>query len=137
MSTNANEVVCPNCKTAFTIDESKFEDIVKQIRDGEFEAELMRRLDEAERAKQTEIELAEAIAAHADGVERMKLVNNIVRELAKDEDDDELSLSMESQQERDRSHELQRNTQTNSLYLAEKSERTNKQKTAYRRFFDI
>ena len=40
------EVICPQCKTAFTIDENNFASIVKQVRDSEFEAELERRLEE-------------------------------------------------------------------------------------------
>ena len=41
------EVICPQCKTAFTIDENNFASIVKQVRDSEFEAELERRMEEA------------------------------------------------------------------------------------------
>ena len=40
------EVICPKCKTAFTIDENNFASIVKQVRDSEFQAELERRLEE-------------------------------------------------------------------------------------------
>ena len=40
------EVICPQCHTAFTIDENNYASIVKQIRDAEFESELTRRLDE-------------------------------------------------------------------------------------------
>ncbi len=40
------EVICPQCHTAFTIDENNYASIVKQVRDAEFESELARRLDE-------------------------------------------------------------------------------------------
>lgn len=40
------EIICPQCKTAFTIDENNFASIVKQVRDSEFEAELERRIKE-------------------------------------------------------------------------------------------
>ena len=40
------EVICPQCHTAFTIDENNYASIVKQIRDAEFESELARRIDE-------------------------------------------------------------------------------------------
>ncbi len=60
MKNTANEVTCPHCKTAFKIDEAAFAGILKQVRDNEFEAELHSRLEEAEKAKQTEIKLAEA-----------------------------------------------------------------------------
>ena len=40
------EVICPQCHTAFTIDHTNYESIVKQIRDAEFEAALARRIEE-------------------------------------------------------------------------------------------
>jgi hypothetical protein len=117
MSTNANEVVCPNCKTAFTIDESKFEDIVKQIRDGEFEAELMRRLDEAERAKQTEIELAEAKVAQKFEAEKAKQAQDIERlkaELKAAETAKQLELTQKTAELKSEAEKL-----NNELKLAE------------------
>lgn len=117
MSTNANEVVCPNCKTAFTIDESKFEDIVKQIRDGEFEAELVRRLDEMERAKQTEIELAEAKVAQKFEAEKAKQAQDIERlkaELKAAETAKELELTKKTADLKSETEKL-----SNALKLAE------------------
>lgn len=32
-----HEIICPNCGKAFTIDEAGYADILKQVRDGEFE----------------------------------------------------------------------------------------------------
>jgi hypothetical protein len=58
-----NEVKCPHCGTAFTIDESEYADIVRQVRTVEFESDLHARLADAEKAKHTEIELAEAKVA--------------------------------------------------------------------------
>ena len=40
------EVICPQCHTAFTIDENNFASIVKQVRDAEFNAEIEQRLEE-------------------------------------------------------------------------------------------
>lgn len=57
-----NEVTCPHCGTAFTVDEAQYADIVQQVRTVEFEAELHTRLAEAEKVKQTEIALAVANA---------------------------------------------------------------------------
>ena len=59
MSKNPNEVICPHCNTAFLIDESGFADIIKQIRDSEFDAEIHARLEEVERTKASEIKLAQ------------------------------------------------------------------------------
>lgn len=55
-----NEIKCPHCGTVFSIDEAEYADIVQQVRTVEFEKELHNRLAEAEKAKKTEIELAEA-----------------------------------------------------------------------------
>lgn len=55
-----NEIICPHCNKAFKIDESGYADIIKQIRDKEFEKQLNERLTLAEKDKRTAIELAEA-----------------------------------------------------------------------------
>ena len=39
-----NEIICPNCKKAFKVDEAGFADILKQVRDHQFEEELNNRL---------------------------------------------------------------------------------------------
>ena len=55
-----NEINCPNCKKAFKVDEAGFADILKQVRDHQFEEELRKRLTLAEVEKQNAIKLAEA-----------------------------------------------------------------------------
>ena len=55
-----NEIICPNCKKAFKVDEAGFADILKQVRDHQFEEELTNRLVLAEREKQNAVELAKA-----------------------------------------------------------------------------
>ncbi len=55
-----NEINCPNCKRAFKVDEAGFADILKQVRDQQFEEELRKRLTLAEVEKQNAIKLAEA-----------------------------------------------------------------------------
>lgn len=55
-----NEIICPNCKKAFKVDEAGFADILKQVRDHQFEEELQNRLNLAEKEKDTAIKLAEA-----------------------------------------------------------------------------
>jgi len=52
-----NEIICPNCKKAFKVDEAGFADILKQVRDHQFEEELQNRLNMAEQKKQADIEL--------------------------------------------------------------------------------
>lgn len=53
-----NEVICPNCKKAFKIDEAGYADILKQVRDTEFDKQLQERLALAEKDKNNAIELA-------------------------------------------------------------------------------
>ena len=55
-----NEIICPHCHTAFTIDEAGYADILKQVRDHAFEETLQERLRLAAEEKRTAIELAEA-----------------------------------------------------------------------------
>ncbi len=53
-----NEIICPECGKAFKIDEAGYADILKEVRDGEFEKQLHERLELAEREKQNAVELA-------------------------------------------------------------------------------
>ncbi len=55
-----HEITCPHCKKAFTIDEAGYADILKQVRDRDFDQQLHDRLELAEQDKRTAIELAEA-----------------------------------------------------------------------------
>ncbi|MBL4559391.1 MAG: DUF2130 domain-containing protein [Labilibaculum sp.] len=55
-----NEIICPNCKKAFKVDEAGFADILKQVRDHQFEEELNNRLTLAEKEKESAVKLAEA-----------------------------------------------------------------------------
>lgn len=53
-------IKCPHCHEVFKVDEASFADIVKQVRDHEFAAELQSRLEQAEQAKNSAVELAKA-----------------------------------------------------------------------------
>ena len=55
-----NEIICPNCKKVFKVDEAGFADIMKQVRDHQFEEELNKRLNLAEKEKESAVKLAEA-----------------------------------------------------------------------------
>jgi hypothetical protein len=55
-----NEIICPNCKKAFKVDEAGFADILKQVRDHQFEEELQKRLKLADIEKDSAVKLAEA-----------------------------------------------------------------------------
>jgi hypothetical protein len=55
-----NEIICPHCNKVFKVDEAGFGDILKQVRDHQFEEELRERLNLAEKEKQNAVKLAEA-----------------------------------------------------------------------------
>jgi hypothetical protein len=58
-----HEIICPHCGKAFKIDEAGYADILKQVRDGDFEKQLHERLELAERDKRNAVELAQTRAA--------------------------------------------------------------------------
>jgi hypothetical protein len=66
------DIICPNCKKVFKVDEAGFADILKQVRDHQFEEELHERLDIAEKEKENAVKLAES-----------NLKNTLQEELAK------------------------------------------------------
>ena len=55
-----NDIICPHCGKAFKIDEAGYADILKQVRDSDFEHQLHERLELAERDKQAAVQLARA-----------------------------------------------------------------------------
>ena len=52
-----HEIICPHCGKAFKIDEAGYADILKQVRDSEFEQQLHERLELAEKDKLNAVEL--------------------------------------------------------------------------------
>ena len=69
-----NDIICPNCKIAFKVDEAGFADILKQVRDHQFDEELRKRLNIAEKDKENAVKLAEA-----------KITNTLQKDLARKE----------------------------------------------------
>jgi hypothetical protein len=59
-----HEIICPHCSKAFKIDEAGYANILKQVRDGDFDKQLHERLELAEREKRDAIALAEAKLAN-------------------------------------------------------------------------
>lgn len=58
-----NDIICPHCHKAFKVDEAGYADILKQVRNSEFEEQLHQRLDLAEKEKLNALELAKEKAA--------------------------------------------------------------------------
>jgi len=57
-----HEIICPHCGKAFKIDEAGYADILKQVRDSEFEKQLHDRLELASQEKLNALELAKSKA---------------------------------------------------------------------------
>ena len=55
-----NTVKCPSCNEMFKVDNSVYSDIVKQIRDQEFNNEIINRLEIADKEKNSALQLKEA-----------------------------------------------------------------------------
>ena len=54
-----NEIICPNCKKAFKLDESGYAVLLKQVRDNEFQGQLNERFEQIEQQKNRDLELFE------------------------------------------------------------------------------
>ena len=54
-----HEIICPHCGKAFKIDDTGYADILKQVRDSDFDEQLHKRLELAEQDKRNAVELAE------------------------------------------------------------------------------
>ncbi|MDR2880343.1 MAG: DUF2130 domain-containing protein [Azoarcus sp.] len=85
-----HEIICPHCGKAFKIDEAGYADILKQVRDSDFEKQLHERLELAEQDKRNAVELAQAKitselqkTASAKDAEIQELKARLVNELQK------------------------------------------------------
>ena len=58
------DIICPHCHKAFKVDEAGYADILKQVRNSEFEEQLHQRLELAEKEKLNALELAKEKAAN-------------------------------------------------------------------------
>ena len=72
-----NEIICPHCHKAFKVDEAGYADILKQVRDAEFEKQLHERLELAEKDKLNAVALAVAEAVSAVEKKRDTLANEL------------------------------------------------------------
>jgi hypothetical protein len=58
-----HEIICPHCKKAFKIDEAGYADILKQVRDADFDKQLHERLELAEKDKENAVKLEKTSVA--------------------------------------------------------------------------
>ena len=117
-----HEIKCPHCGENFTVDESGYAEILRQVRDEAFNEALGKRLEIADREKKAAIELAESkISQELRGeasakdveIERLKAELNSSSELAEATKRLELNEALGVvQKERD---DLQRDLQTKDV----------------------
>ena len=53
-----NEIICPNCEKAFKVDKAGFAEILKQVRDNQFDEELEKRLSLEKKDKENAVKIA-------------------------------------------------------------------------------
>ena len=81
-----NEIICPHCDKAFKVDETGYANILKQVRDSEFEKHLSERLSHLEQDKTVALKLAENDAkmalqkAKAEKDSEIERLNSQIRE---------------------------------------------------------
>jgi len=80
-----NEIICPHCGKTFKVDEAGFADILKQVRDHQFEKELYDRLKIAEKEKEDAVKLAEANTKNTLQIELAKKDRELIELKAKKE----------------------------------------------------
>ena len=78
-----NEIICPHCKKAFKLDEVGYADILKQVKNREFDSELHERLAVAEKDKENAVKLAEEQTKNAGQADAAKKDTEIARLQAK------------------------------------------------------
>ena len=59
-----HDIICPHCTKAFKVDETGYADILKQVRDADFTAQLHERLELAEQDKRNAVALTQAQVAN-------------------------------------------------------------------------
>ena len=96
-----NEIKCPHCGQAFTVDEAGYSAIVSQVRTKEFEDEISKRTSELEEhlknahQKEQEIAVRDAVSKKEDEINKLKLESqNAVSQ--KDAEIERLQLKLES-----------------------------------------
>ncbi len=95
--TKNTTVKCPNCKEVFKVDDSVYTDIVKQVRDQQFDEELQNRSEAANREKEAALKLMEAniTSLFKEQLAKKDLEINNLKLKSKDELVDEVSKKQE------------------------------------------
>ncbi|MBK8831115.1 MAG: DUF2130 domain-containing protein [Saprospiraceae bacterium] len=123
-----NDIICPHCKKVFKVDEAGFADILKQVRDHQFEDELHRRLQVAEREKESAVKLAEANLKNALQVHLAKKDTEISELKAKNERDLIERLSKQESELRDMKSKMEKAEVEKKLTVLEAVQKIEKER---------
>jgi len=92
------EIKCPKCQERFTLNEAGYADIVKQVRDAEFHAELHKQEEQLKADKENAVKLAEANTKNAVQNELAKKDNEL---LALKSEKEQLELRLKAEKEKE------------------------------------
>ena len=123
-----NDIICPHCQKVFKVDEAGFADILKQVRDHQFEDELHRRLQVAEREKESAVKLAEANLKNALQVHLAKKDTEISELIAKNERDLIERLSKQESELRDMKSKMEKAEVEKKLTVLEAVQKIEKER---------
>ena len=123
-----NDIICPHCQKVFKVDEAGFADILKQVRDHQFEDELHRRLQVAEREKESAVKLAEANLKNALQVHLAKKDTEISELKAKNERDLIERLSKQESELRDMKSKMEKAEVEKKLTVLEAVQKIEKER---------
>ncbi|MGH8396796.1 MAG: DUF2130 domain-containing protein [Gammaproteobacteria bacterium] len=125
-----HEIICPHCKKSFKIDEVGYADILKQVRDNEFEQQLHERLELAEQDKRNAIELATSkVSSELEKAAAAK--DAVIQELKARLDAGEVTKKLAVTEVRS-ALEKERDTLANELKQAKQDKQTTSQLTEVR-----
>ncbi|HQW24748.1 MAG: DUF2130 domain-containing protein [Candidatus Magasanikbacteria bacterium] len=123
-----NDIICPHCQKVFKVDEAGFADILKQVRDHQFEDELHRRLQVAEREKESAVKLAEANLKNALQVHLAKKDAEISELKARNERDLIERLSKQESEIRDMKSKMEKAEVEKKLTVLEAVQKIEKER---------
>ena len=123
-----NDIICPHCNKVFKVDEAGFADILKQVRDHQFEDELHRRLQVAEREKESAVKLAEANLKNALQVHLAKKDAEISELKARNERDLIERLSKQESEIRDMKSKMEKAEVEKKLTVLEAVQKIEKER---------
>ena len=112
-----NEIICPHCQKAFKIDEAGYADILKQVRDHQFEEEMNVRLENAAKEK----EAAEKLLAAQFEIKIQEVIN--AREKALSEQQAAATLQLNEMKAKLENAELEKQLKISEATLALEKEK--------------